>query len=85
MTLTGILKFLAFAALALVAAVAVSIAIKPQLRAALLAELNDPADLPPLSSDERIHFEPEARACAELGFTHGQGFHIGRPRPIEQL
>ncbi len=65
MILTGVLKFLALAALALVAAVVVSIAIKPELRAALLAELNDPADLPALPADGRIHYEPEARACAE--------------------
>jgi EAL domain-containing protein (putative c-di-GMP-specific phosphodiesterase class I) len=34
---------------------------------------------------EGIESAAEARACAELGFTHGQGFHIGRPRPIERL
>jgi EAL domain-containing protein (putative c-di-GMP-specific phosphodiesterase class I) len=34
---------------------------------------------------EGIETAGEARACAELGFTHAQGFHIGRPRPIEQL
>ena len=34
---------------------------------------------------EGIETPAEARACAELGFTYGQGFHIGRPRPIEQL
>jgi EAL domain-containing protein (putative c-di-GMP-specific phosphodiesterase class I) len=34
---------------------------------------------------EGIETASEARACAELGFTHGQGFHIGRPRPVEQL
>jgi EAL domain-containing protein (putative c-di-GMP-specific phosphodiesterase class I) len=34
---------------------------------------------------EGIETEAEARVCAELGFTHGQGFHIGRPRPIEQV
>jgi len=34
---------------------------------------------------EGIETSAEARTCAELGFTHGQGFHIGRPRPIEQL
>jgi EAL domain-containing protein (putative c-di-GMP-specific phosphodiesterase class I) len=27
----------------------------------------------------------EARACGEVGVAHGQGFHIGRPRPIEQI
>jgi EAL domain-containing protein (putative c-di-GMP-specific phosphodiesterase class I) len=34
---------------------------------------------------EGIETAAEARACADLGFTHGQGFHIGRPRPVEQL
>jgi EAL domain-containing protein (putative c-di-GMP-specific phosphodiesterase class I) len=34
---------------------------------------------------EGIETAAEERACAEDGFTHGQGFHIGRPRPIEQL
>ena len=34
---------------------------------------------------EGIETAAEARVCAELGFTHGQGFHIGRPRPIDQL
>ncbi len=34
---------------------------------------------------EGIETAAEARACAELGFTHAQGFHIGRPRPIEQV
>ena len=34
---------------------------------------------------EGIETAGEARACAELGFTHAQGFHIGRPRPIDQV
>ena len=34
---------------------------------------------------EGIETAGEARACAELGFTHAQGFHIGRPRPIDQI
>jgi EAL domain-containing protein (putative c-di-GMP-specific phosphodiesterase class I) len=34
---------------------------------------------------EGIETAAEARACAELGFTYGQGFYIGRPRPIEEL
>jgi EAL domain-containing protein (putative c-di-GMP-specific phosphodiesterase class I) len=34
---------------------------------------------------EGIETAGEARACAELGFTHAQGFYVGRPRPIEQL
>jgi EAL domain-containing protein (putative c-di-GMP-specific phosphodiesterase class I) len=27
----------------------------------------------------------EAQACAEAGFTHGQGVYLGRPRPMEQI
>jgi EAL domain-containing protein (putative c-di-GMP-specific phosphodiesterase class I) len=34
---------------------------------------------------EGIETPAEAHACAELGFAYGQGFHIGRPRPIDQL
>ena len=34
---------------------------------------------------EGIETAAEARACADLGFAYGQGFHIGLPRPIEQL
>ncbi|HXK10127.1 MAG TPA: EAL domain-containing protein [Vicinamibacteria bacterium] len=34
---------------------------------------------------EGIETAAEARVCTELGFTHGQGFQIGRPKPIEQL
>jgi EAL domain-containing protein (putative c-di-GMP-specific phosphodiesterase class I) len=34
---------------------------------------------------EGIETAAEARACADLGFTHGQGFHIGRPRSVDQL
>jgi EAL domain-containing protein (putative c-di-GMP-specific phosphodiesterase class I) len=34
---------------------------------------------------EGIETAGEARACAELGFTHAQGFHIGRSRPVDQL
>jgi len=34
---------------------------------------------------EGIETPAEARACAELGFAYGQGFHIGPPRPIEQI
>ncbi len=34
---------------------------------------------------EGIENAAEARACAELGFTHGQGFHIGRPLTIDRI
>jgi EAL domain-containing protein (putative c-di-GMP-specific phosphodiesterase class I) len=32
---------------------------------------------------EGIETEAEWRACAEIGFTHAQGFQLGKPRPIE--
>ncbi len=34
---------------------------------------------------EGIETEAEKRACTEIGFTHGQGFLIGRPRPVEAI
>jgi EAL domain-containing protein (putative c-di-GMP-specific phosphodiesterase class I) len=34
---------------------------------------------------EGIETAAEARACAELGFTHAQGFHIGRPLTIDRI
>jgi EAL domain-containing protein (putative c-di-GMP-specific phosphodiesterase class I) len=32
---------------------------------------------------EGVETPAEAAACSELGFTHAQGFNIGRPRPLE--
>jgi EAL domain-containing protein (putative c-di-GMP-specific phosphodiesterase class I) len=55
-------------------------------RRRLLRSLVDLArDLLVKTVAEGIETEAEARACAEFGFTHAQGFHIGRPRPIEQI
>jgi EAL domain-containing protein (putative c-di-GMP-specific phosphodiesterase class I) len=34
---------------------------------------------------EGIETAAEARACAEIGFTHAQGFHVGKPRTIDQI
>jgi EAL domain-containing protein (putative c-di-GMP-specific phosphodiesterase class I) len=34
---------------------------------------------------EGIETAAEARACIEIGFTHGQGFYMGRPRPIDEI
>lgn len=65
MAATRIAKFVALLALALALALGVSFTIRPQLRAALLAELNDPVALPALETDGRIHFETRARACAD--------------------
>ncbi len=60
-----VFRIVSSAALALAAATAASLAIRPDLRAALRAEINDPTHLPALESDARIHYEPQARACAE--------------------
>ncbi|MFO1125860.1 MAG: hypothetical protein U1E25_11695 [Methylocystis sp.] len=50
---------------ALVVAIGLAFAIRPQLRHAVAALLNDPSHLPALAADSRIHYEPEALACAE--------------------
>ncbi len=34
---------------------------------------------------EGVETAGESRACTEIGFTHAQGFAIGRPRPVDQL
>lgn len=52
-------------ALVVGAAAAFALALRPELRRALVAELNDPTQLPALESDARIRFEPDARACAQ--------------------
>lgn len=65
MTLTSVPKFLITLGLALVAAIAIALVARPQLRTALIAQVNDPANLPALPQDARIHYEPAARSCAE--------------------
>lgn len=59
------LRFIATLILAFVTAIALALVARPALRAAIVAEWNDPATLPALQSDPRIHHEPAARACAE--------------------
>lgn len=49
---------------ALVAALAFALAARPKLRAALIAEFYDPATLPALPADLRIHHEATAKECA---------------------
>jgi len=34
---------------------------------------------------ECVESEAIARAVAQLGVHYGQGFHIGRPRPLEDV
>ena len=59
------LRFIATLTLAFVTAIALALIARPALRAAIVAEWNDPANLPALQSDPRIHHEPAAYACAE--------------------
>ena len=40
-------------------------------------------DLPIKTVAEGIETPAEGAACTEIGFTHAQGFHLGRPRPLE--
>lgn len=49
---------------ALVAALAFALAARPKLRAGLIAEFYDPATLPALPADLRIHHEATAQDCA---------------------
>lgn len=58
----------------------------PKARRQLLASLLALArDLLVKTVAEGIETAAEAHACAEIGFTHAQGYHIGRPRPLEKL
>jgi EAL domain-containing protein (putative c-di-GMP-specific phosphodiesterase class I) len=34
---------------------------------------------------EGVETASESKACAEIGFTHAQGFAIGRPRAVDQI
>ncbi len=40
-------------------------------------------DLPIKTVAEGIETPAEAAACTEIGFTHAQGFNLGRPRPLD--
>jgi len=40
-------------------------------------------DLLVKSVAEGIETPAESQACADIGFTHAQGFHLGRPRPLD--
>ena len=51
--------------LAFIAAAALALALRPELRLAARSAWNDPRLLPVLADDARVHYEPEARTCAE--------------------
>ena len=52
--------------LAFIAAAALALALRPDLRLAARVAWNDPRLLPAFADDPRVHYEPEARACAEV-------------------
>jgi hypothetical protein len=64
MTSHRFIKIAAVSTFALVTASCIAVTAVPMLRHYLVALFNDPRDLPVLESDGRVHFEPEARACA---------------------
>ena len=64
MTVQHFIKIATVSTFALVAAGCVAVVAVPMLRHYLVALFNDPRDLPVVESDTRVHFEPEARACA---------------------
>ncbi|MGB5087212.1 MAG: hypothetical protein WBO09_22070, partial [Methylocystis silviterrae] len=51
--------------LAFIAAAMLALALRPDLRLAARVAWNDPRLLPAFADDARVHYEPEARACAE--------------------
>jgi len=57
----------------------------PQRRKLLESLLTLARDLRVKTVAEGIETPAEARVCAEIGFTHAQGFHMGRPRGIDEL
>jgi len=52
--------------LAFIAAAMLALALRPDLRLAARVAWNDPRLLPAFADDARVHYEPEARACAEV-------------------
>ena len=34
---------------------------------------------------EGVETKAEADVCAQIGFTHAQGYHFGMPRSVEEL
>ena len=64
MTPHRLLKIAAVSTFALIGAGGGAVATIPMLRHYLVALVNDPRDLPALESDARVHFQPDAKACA---------------------
>jgi EAL domain-containing protein (putative c-di-GMP-specific phosphodiesterase class I) len=58
----------------------------PPSRQRLLASLVSVArDLLVYTVAEGVETPEEADVCMRLGFTHAQGYHYGRPRPVEEV
>ena len=58
----------------------------PESKRRLLKSLVDIArDLGVEPLAEGVETAAEAEVCVELGFTLGQGYHFGRPAPIDRL
>jgi|MudIll2142460700_1097286.scaffolds.fasta_scaffold04060_5 EAL domain-containing protein (putative c-di-GMP-specific phosphodiesterase class I) len=58
----------------------------PESKRRLLKSLVEIArDLGVETLAEGVETVGEADACIDLGFTHAQGYHFGRPAPIERL
>jgi EAL domain-containing protein (putative c-di-GMP-specific phosphodiesterase class I) len=58
----------------------------PPSRQRLLSSLVAVArDLLVYTVAQGVESPEEAEVCRRIGFTHAQGFHFGRPRPIEEL
>jgi len=58
----------------------------PASRRRLLTSLTGMArDLLVKTVAEGIESADEAAVCAQIGFTHAQGFYFSRPKPVEQI
>jgi EAL domain-containing protein (putative c-di-GMP-specific phosphodiesterase class I) len=58
----------------------------PRSRQRMLSSLVSVArDLLVYTVAEGVETEAEADVCMRVGFTHAQGFHFGRPRPIGEI
>lgn len=64
--------------LAFIAAAALALALRPDLRLAARVAWNDPRLLPAFANDARVHYEPQALACA-------QAVAVLTPRAIAQI
>ena len=57
----------------------------PRRRHLLTSLVSVARDLLVYTVAEGVESKEEAEVCMRIGFTHAQGFHFGRPRPVEEL